>query len=276
MTPTVLPTPTIRVAVEPANPGQFLACCGLLELADRLGPEAEGWFTEGQFRIAGGIDLRTLLAALVMDPPEEVLSLPNGPRVKPLIAPLRFTFDGGATPGITLDAWMALRVEKGGVVAAANPPWNFWSGQQTSLRIWAALRSELAKQLGHLTEEQLPALFRQQVLLPGRFGFDPGPAWNPLDVGFSPNEQKLAVASSAAVELLAAVGLQRFRPILSADRSTFRYATWGIPLAPQVAAAAAVGLIPAPPAARFRGRVVGRGSYAALGYASPVQGDDDE
>jgi hypothetical protein len=32
------------VAVDPTNPGQFFACCGLLELADRLWPGAEGWF----------------------------------------------------------------------------------------------------------------------------------------------------------------------------------------------------------------------------------------
>jgi CRISPR-associated protein Csb3 len=27
---------TISVRVDPANPGQFFACCGLLELADRF------------------------------------------------------------------------------------------------------------------------------------------------------------------------------------------------------------------------------------------------
>ena len=35
------------VAVDPTNPGQFFACCGLLELADRLWPGAEGWFADG-------------------------------------------------------------------------------------------------------------------------------------------------------------------------------------------------------------------------------------
>ena len=34
----------IRVRVDPTNPGQFFACCGLLELADRLWGGAEGWF----------------------------------------------------------------------------------------------------------------------------------------------------------------------------------------------------------------------------------------
>ena len=33
--------PNITVNVDVANPGQFFACCGLLELADRLWPRAE-------------------------------------------------------------------------------------------------------------------------------------------------------------------------------------------------------------------------------------------
>ena len=62
-----IPEPTIRVNVDPTNPGQFFACCGLLELADRLWPGAEGWFTEGgrEFRIACSGTLKCLLEALV-------------------------------------------------------------------------------------------------------------------------------------------------------------------------------------------------------------------
>ena len=39
-----LPNPAITLDVDLTNPGQFLACCGLLELASRLDPEAVGWF----------------------------------------------------------------------------------------------------------------------------------------------------------------------------------------------------------------------------------------
>jgi CRISPR-associated protein Csb3 len=92
-------------------------------------------------------------------------------------------------------------------------------------------------------------------------------------VGFSPNEQKIEVASSAAVELLATVGLQRFRPVVSGDRQSFEYATWGRPLAPPVAAAAAAAAIRVDPATRYRGRVVSRGSYAALGHSTVLRGE---
>src|SRR5882762_5519087 len=45
------PEPSIRVNVDLTNPGQFFACCGLLELADRLWPAAEGWFERREFCI---------------------------------------------------------------------------------------------------------------------------------------------------------------------------------------------------------------------------------
>jgi CRISPR-associated protein Csb3 len=64
--------PNIRVAVDPTNPGQFFACCGLLELADRLWsdasqpPAAEGWFSPDatEFRIRCGGTLVELLQAI--------------------------------------------------------------------------------------------------------------------------------------------------------------------------------------------------------------------
>ena len=44
--------PTIRIQVDPTNPGQFFACCGLLELADRLWPGSEAWFDYDRFSLS--------------------------------------------------------------------------------------------------------------------------------------------------------------------------------------------------------------------------------
>jgi CRISPR-associated protein Csx14 len=121
-----------------------------------------------------------------------------------------------------------------------------------------------------LPPETSDGLYSLRVPLSGRFGFDPGAAWNALDVGFSPSDQDMGVASSPAVELLAAVGLQRFRPSVERDRESFFYATWEKSLPPLVAAAAASGVTNISPGARFRGRVVSRGSYAALGMSTPL------
>ncbi|MHB1766799.1 MAG: type I-G CRISPR-associated protein Cas8g2 [Phycisphaerae bacterium] len=60
--------PIIRVKVDPSNPGQFFACCGLLELADRLWGDCCGRFDDGTaFEIIGlpeGSSLLNLLETL--------------------------------------------------------------------------------------------------------------------------------------------------------------------------------------------------------------------
>src|SRR6266545_794451 len=52
----------IHIKVDVTNPGQFFACCGLLELADRLWPGAEGYFSESEreFCIRTGDDQASL------------------------------------------------------------------------------------------------------------------------------------------------------------------------------------------------------------------------
>ncbi|WP_088257266.1 hypothetical protein [Fimbriiglobus ruber] len=278
-----IPAPSITVAVDPTNPGQFFACCGLLELADCLWPGAEGWFAgDGKkFHIAcekpqGA--LQELLARLVMDPPTAIERLErNVLEIPPIIAPLAFTLDGGSTIALVLDAWTRIAVLKGVPQVISNPPWNFWSGQQTAFRIWLSLRAELVAQFVRFTAVEFDELFSQRLLQKGRFGFDPGPAWNSLDVGFSLNEHGLEVESSPATELLAAVGLQRFRPVMNDDRDGFDYCTWCNPNAPAVAAAAMAGLMVDRRTARYRVSVTSRGQYAALGSSYLIcKGDSDE
>jgi CRISPR-associated protein Csb3 len=270
------PLGLVQVRVDEANPGQFFACCGLLELAERLWGGAEACFDDGIFRLHSRGSLEELLVALVKETAKEITRLDNGIEVKPLIAPLQLTLDEHPTVRMVLDAWMQVRREKGEIVAAANPPWNFWSGQQTSLRIWTALREALTLQMRLVPSVFGAAVFDLRVLTSGRFGFDPGAAWNALDVGFSPNEQGLAVASSPAVEMLAAVGVQRFRPRLSERRDSFVYSTWGKALPPSIAAACASDTIRVPSSKRFLCRVASRGSYAALSQSTMLGGEDHE
>jgi CRISPR-associated protein Csb3 len=41
----------ITIRGDLTNPGQFFACCGLLEAASRLDEEAEGWFEHERFHV---------------------------------------------------------------------------------------------------------------------------------------------------------------------------------------------------------------------------------
>jgi CRISPR-associated protein Csx14 len=213
-----------------------------------------------------------------MDPPTEVLRLQsNGLEVAPIIAPLAFTFDGGTSTGLLLDAWTRIAVLKGVVQVISNSPWNFWAGNQTSVKIWLSLRAELVTQMAALDLANCPQILSLRLLQKGRFGFDPGPAWNALDVGFSLNEHGVEVESSPATEMLAAVGLQRFRPVMNGSRDGFDYFTWDSACSPSVAAAAMAGAIQNRMSRRFRASVISRGQYAALSFAYPLNaGDTDE
>jgi CRISPR-associated protein Csb3 len=270
---------SIRVNVDPSNPGQFFACCGLLEVADRLFQDVEGSFelsrepcAQLQFDISCSGTLGYILDWLISSQPEEITELRNGLKVKRLIAPLRFRFCDEFSPEFVIDFWTQVTIEKRKCAVVANPPWNFWSGNQTSFQIWSG---KLRPALGSLRSEILQhpeALLNIRTPLEGRFGFDPGAAWNALDVGFSPNTQKMPVASSPATEMLAAFGLQRFRPAISSDRKSFAYKTWTVHLPPSVAAAAAAAPSTTVEGQRFTGRIIDRGQYAAFGYSKLLTG----
>lgn len=268
----------IAIPVDLTNPGQFFACCGLLELADRLWSGAEGWFERELFCVQSDDDLRTLLACLILDPPQAHSHICGTLPVKPIVAPLALTFDADITNRFVLDFWTKVITKSGSVQAVAAPPWNMWSGNQKALPIWLQLRDELRVLIAgdertkhrSRTDEELQNLFRQTRPLTGRFGFDSTAAWNAQDVGFSPNDQGMAVESSPATEMLAAVGIQRFRPVI--DHGIIQYQVWNNPASPAIAAALACGGI-SHAGARYQFEIVNRGQYSAFGKARPIKGD---
>jgi CRISPR-associated protein Csx14 len=190
--------------------------------------------------------------------------------VKPIIAPLEIALDGTSSP-LVIDFWMRVAMVRGAVQAVANPPWNCWSGHQTPLRIWLPLREALKVILGEKSDAELLSLFTLTTPLTGRFGFDSAAAWNTLDIGFSPNDQGMAVNSSPAAELLAAIGIQRFRPWVSEDHGRISYSTWSVPAGAIVASAMAFFTVFGH-GTRYELPVVTRGQYAALGHAKPKKG----
>ncbi|MCC7338567.1 MAG: hypothetical protein IT422_26030 [Pirellulaceae bacterium] len=279
--PTETPTPTIRIKVDPTNPGQFFACCGLLELADRLWPGAEGWFDNQEFCLRTRDALRSILACLILESPEQCSTICGRLPVKPIISPLAFTLDGGASTSILLDFWTKPAKKSGTIIAMAAQPWNLWSGNQKSMTIWQNLRDQLriivvgdeALAIAPCIDAALLDLFNQTRALTGRFGFDSTAAWNPQDLGFSPNDQNLAVESSPATEMLAAFGLQRFIPV--AVKRVYQFRVWHRPAAPAVAAAmASCGI--ATEGATYQFEIVKRGQYSAFGVARPIREDSED
>jgi len=143
-----------------------------------------------------------------------------------------------------------------------------WAGNQTSLQIALKLSRAFAKSTPSLLED----LFDYSVPLTGRYGLDPRAAWNALEVGFSPKEQGMSVDTYPAVEMLGAIGLQRFRPVQD-DGDYFNYAIWQVPLVPSTAAFTCATLLPANLVQRWRFSIADRGSYKGFDYAIPIGGE---
>ena len=77
-------------------------------------------------------------------------------------------------------------------------------------------------------------LFNLPRMTKAKFGVDPRSAWKALDFGYSPNEHDTDAATFPAVEVLAAIGLQGFRP-QAGRRERVSYALWQEPLPATVA-----------------------------------------
>jgi len=258
--------------VNAANPGEFLACCGLAELAARISCErVESYFDEGCFVLLRAAPVTELLRGLTNIEPVLLEKPFSRLQADKKIAPLELPLSGSAP--LRLDAWTQLKVSRGKVALDGDPFWKFWRGHQGVSTIWSDLRSQLTDQLDKKEIGSNPEnLFQKRRFMTGRFGFDPQAAWNALDVGYSPNDQKQPIATSPALELLALIGLQRVRPAILEDFQ-FEYYTWGNPLTPPIAAAAACGVLAAPPLACFRAQIIRRGPYGGLSHATQISGD---
>jgi hypothetical protein len=229
--------PGIRVRTDPTNPGQFFACCGLLELADRLWRGVEGWFEDGTFLV------RTPDASASVEP-----------RLATLVSAVADTHllqvdtgDDYSSP-IELPAPFNLRVDwwKN---RTGGDQLKVWAGSMRSARIACAMQHVL----------QRPELQNDALLDYGTIVYDPldtdkkvepfyfdarrGSNAQSIDIGFAPDSLHMTNAAYPAVEFLCLVGLQRFRPMPTDTRRVFDYHTWTMPLAIHVAPLAACGLL---------------------------------
>ena len=243
---------TLVVTVDPGNPGQFFACCGLLELADRLGSGAEGWFRANgcefvvDYRHAKSQDVLTTLTTCVLknamskeqvrtmeslreirksnrDDEQESLkkSLDKLWRETPLILGLDEPF--------RLD-WF-VDTHSGG------SRFKTWAGQQSVIDIARAMKTPVEQ--GHYSDVPVEQWLQYShgSALTFNFDSDASVQASPLDVGFSLDPLGMSSTSRPLLELLAFVGLQRFRPLGASRANAYTYALWTQPLPPIVASA---------------------------------------
>ncbi len=249
---------SIVVNVDPTNPGQFFACCGLLELADRLFTGAEGWFSDDgkQFQIQCDGTLKNLLAAFSNSKMESSLTDSGLKRLGQLLSANKATLSehDKSEKQRLRSMWQRERV-------TIADPFNFsldWWWDTTSgvkaLKTWAAkqfvmeiVRPMLVAIQKMKIDDADPSNCLTQIEpitgLPFYFDAMNNTQNTPRDNGFAPADVKQISSDRPLIELLTFIALQRFRPRCKPRSHQIVYATWNQALPPAVAAAAASGFL---------------------------------
>jgi CRISPR-associated protein Csb3 len=293
------PTPAIRIDVDVTNPGQFFACCGLLELADRLWPGAEGWFEPGartfNINCVGTLqtlvtslheaklvstmtaqqrrrleELSTLKAKELKEQPsleDEKKHLEKLRRESPLVLLTPFS--------IRLD-WFEDDFSGGG-------RFNTWAGQQSVESISTSMKHALSTFAwwSHPPKALLDEISHENGL---GFNFDSHASsqGSALDVGFSLDSlstnsaTRITVGARPYLEFLAFVGLQRFRPLEVSNENRFKYQVWTTLLNPMLAAGVSSCAIDAIAHLSFEFRLLYRTKYLkSFLNATPCPGESN-
>lgn len=258
-----------QVDVDLGNAGQLLACCGLLEAADRAWRDrafVTGHFDGDRFCIEAPGSLNELLAWIGSARVDAIATAAKKKKKK----------TKKAKSGGSQEAEQGDNPERAAPITLSWPKdghrlWlDSWSdrdfgrttiktfaGQQTSAEIarWlvAAFRdtaklNDLSKVLDHFVSR-----FKKDKK---GFGFDQRKGRSALDIGFSIKETKMPADEFPATEMLAAIGIQFCRPKQVGEALLF--GVWQQPLPVELARAAAGCAFTPPGLRRFRFRLLGR------------------
>jgi hypothetical protein len=242
MTP---PEPNITVKVDITNPGQFFACCGLLELADRLWPGAEGWFAHDDraFLMKANGTTEHLIAAIAK---AELIHLrSDDPYSSPVVVSNPFR-------RFVIDWW---ETDQTGARDL-----KVWAGTMESFGIAQAMQVAMQSEDFHgadmfdvgmvVTVANDPAKKKEPYYFDSRRGSNA----HSRDIGFSPNDLSLTSIAHPAVELLCLIGLQVARPAFTTHSRVYDYFTWHVPLLSNLLLAASTGFLSLTDARPYRFR----------------------
>jgi CRISPR-associated protein Csb3 len=244
-----------------------------LELADRLWPGAEGWFADGEFHMACGGTLAGVLTGLAHS---EISSTLSASQLKRLgkymsVSEKKLTADAIEEKVRLKEMWRLERLHLSAPFGLWLDWWRDMHGERTDLKTWAAKQfvAEMAQAMLAVVKSARWAavpdpcdLFKwvQTDSLPFNFDSDLSGQGSARDAGFSADTLGLKSAFRPLLELLAFIGLQRFRPApVTGDQ--FRFCLWSVPLSPSVAAAAATGVLDSVGGPRFEFSLFSRTKY---------------
>jgi|GEM_PF-96060 len=290
------PKAVVRLLMEPTNPGEFFACCGLLELAHRVWKGAEGWFEGEEFclRPVESHEVRSVCPVGLVDALARCLLTNNmgATEVARLTELSRMSRKERAKDPRLEDEKKALESQRREAPILLHDPINLridwfldtraggsrfktWAGQQSVIDIAAGMHGALSQASW---DEIPPSEWLSQSIpvdsLPFQFDSDLSGQGAAIDAGFSFDPLGLKMPSRPLLELAAFVGLQRFRPLPVPNENLYRFNLWTTPLLPSVAAPAACGAVATPGASRYEFRLLYRTKYLkSFLPAQPYQGE---
>lgn len=273
----------IRVRVEPTNPGQFFACCGLLELADRHWGGAEGCFEEKAplFLLRPTKAVPALVACTLIEAisrcvltntmtdvqlrrRDDLSSIPKKQRENASLEGEKKALDAlWRESPLLLHEPFNLRLDWFVDERAGGDTFKTWAGQQAVVDIALGMKAAVAAgDWSPTSPEDWLSKPLDSNSVPFNFDSDLGGMGSDRDIGFSLDPLKsIKVQTRPLVEFLAFIGLQRFRPARIGTGNRFRFSWWFEPLVPEVATAAACGALESPKARAFEFRLLYRTKY---------------
>jgi CRISPR-associated protein Csb3 len=276
--------PTIRINVDVTNPGQFFACCGLLELSSRIDPHAMAHFENGQFLVAGDVQnvLDRFFACNVEVDTKAVVKSEDDAEAadkKDDIDPHRgriYPMTIGDPFNLLLDWWTGeeAQAQKLKTWTAGMRVTDLLLGFHKNQKPIPSMREHFAAAVRRSPDDWLREPW--PIKEPSSFSYDSRISRNnALDLGHT--EMKI-MAFSPAIDVLTLIGLQRFRPRTVEVWTRNRYFTWCQPLPVEVAAVAALGLLPHLNGTCFEFPIKPRdaqGRFKLFGHAQPVRSSHD-
>lgn len=232
--------PTATIVVNPANPGHYFACCGILELASRLSPEALAWFeqdtTTGQWRfhLANTRPLADVLERITAAEIQVLDKTDNHSAVE-----ITSPFD------VRLDWWRYENRTTGKLKT--------WAGQMKASSILATLSNEVNTAIPLQDGQNLFAMEAAPTDAVSYFDAPRSANAAARDVGFSMDRLKKGGVVfhnvlHPSVEFFCFIGLQRTRPALlqyePRAEQTYAYHLWLSPVSVALLPVAAIGNLP--------------------------------
>ncbi len=266
---------TITLHVDPANPGQYFACCGLFELASRIAPEALAHFeqdrTNKQWRFiisnsitpdGKALSLQNLLTEIIN---AKITNANIGGNCDSANDESSDSYDNSEddakAPPLQFSPPFEFRLDWWENADSKTAALKVWAGSMDCLGIATAMQNAIRLVIAESNFQENaqgilstcrvvyePISANSKTKKPKKkepFYFDAkrGPNADSRDVGFAPNDLSLETIASPTVELLCLVGLQRAIPSPAKQPRQFAYTLWTIPLPVSLLAAAVNGQI---------------------------------